>query len=139
MIYRINPDNFSPAGEKVGCLIEVESYREFVMLLRKDSRLWELPTTALQPPESPLEAVVRNVKLEIGLKKITETPQLVKSFQVRTKEDFVYHLYQMGLIHQPEIKLGSEYERARWVSVREAYNLPIPSELVHYLRTCYKL
>jgi hypothetical protein len=44
--------------------------------------------------------------------------------------DFVYHIYHAKLINKPEIKISeSEHKAAKWISPKDALDLPLIEDL----------
>ncbi len=124
------PKDFSHAVEVAGCYCEHEG--KILLLLRHPQKpqgnTWCVPGGKLDKGETPLQAVVREVKEETGIHLPSESLIYCKKVYVRfPKRDIVLHLFKSELKKLPEgFKLAlDEHTAFRWVTVEQALKMPL--------------
>ena len=129
MIFDTPPKDFSPKIEASGCFLFHKD--KFLILKRPEEKFeggkWQLPGGKLDSGENSLQAIVREVFEETGLKLNAENFSHLKSIYVRYEEyDFLYHMYKVEVGELPKIILSEkEHSFYDWFSKEEALNLPI--------------
>jgi mutator protein MutT len=124
------PANFSPQVEVGGCFCEKGGRLLFLLRAahKPQGNTWCVPGGKLEKGETPMAAVVREVREETGLELTREILQFCRKVYVRFPEkDIVLHLFRAALTDVPE-KLSialEEHSAYRWVTFDEAAELPL--------------
>ena len=89
-------------------------------------KVWELPGGRLHAGESPQEGLAREVLEELNLVIAVEKPvYLCRSFHFKDNNHQIFVAYRCPVI-SGEIKADrSEVEDMRWVSEKEAFEMPL--------------
>ena len=138
MVLKDRPADFSPKVEVSGCFLQYEG--KILLLLRQDHKpegnTWSVPAGKVDPGESPLEAIIREVREETGYSGEPKNYRKVGTFYVRCPErDFIYHTFHLALESLPEVILeDSAHKEFRWMTPEEALALP----LIHGEDVCIK-
>ena len=140
MIHLELPENFDPAFEGVGCLIEHAG--EILLLHRHDddemANVWGLPGGGKEEGENVLEAMRREIREETGIETEPERiSHLVSHFVKQPPYDFVYHVCRLPLRERPEIVLSKEHKDFRWVKPQDALTMDLMPDLNECLRQVY--
>lgn len=139
MISLERPVDFRPWFEVASCLCE---YDGKILLLKRlegksEGGKWGAPGGKIDVGESVSQAVLREVQEETGIVMEEARIELAHTFFVRTdnNKDIVYHLHRSSFDQLPDVVLSPlEHTEYRWVSVDEAFVLP----LVHDMEECLK-
>ena len=120
-IHTKKPEIFKPKVEVACCWI---SNQGKVLMLRKTSvwpGKWVLPGGKLETGESPLEAVVREVREETTI--LLDDPSLAKTFYIENPSygPYVLHCFKQQLAMQPEAIIDEEHDMWGWFS-RDEYS-----------------
>lgn len=123
--YKTAPDNFKPLVEVAGCYCFHND--KLLMLQRHPSKsqggLWGIPCGKLEAGETPLQAVKREVKEEVGI--VLDHPKyLSKLYFILQDLPYVYHIFE-SQVDGAVILEESESMAYQWVSIEEAYRLPL--------------
>ncbi|MBY0530151.1 MAG: NUDIX domain-containing protein [Rhabdochlamydiaceae bacterium] len=123
------PALFHPKMEVAGCYCECDG--KFLMLLRSPNKpqgnTWCAPGGKLEKGETPDQALIRELREEIGLD-IADLPfNYCRPVYVRFPNvDFVLHLYRVTLEKQPHLCIArAEHRDFCWVTPEEALCLPL--------------
>jgi 8-oxo-dGTP pyrophosphatase MutT (NUDIX family) len=138
MISKIRPKNFNPKFEANGVYLILDG--KILVLKRSEDEetfgKWCMPGGTLDKDEDPKEALVREVKEEIGVtidkKKIGN---IAVVFVSNPKLSFLYHMFKYELDRLPKIALNDEHSEYRWVTPQEALKL----DLIEDEDECLKL
>ena len=124
------PKDFSQQVEVASCYCEHEG--KLLLLLRHPQKpqgnTWCVPGGKLDKGETPIQAVVREVKEETGINLPTESLVYCRKVYVRfPKRDIVLHLFKSHLKKMPRgFDLArDEHTAYRWVTVEQALEMPL--------------
>ena len=124
MIFDTPPDDFRPKIHVVTCYVECENKILYLLRHKKESNgtLWGLPGGKIEPQETPLAALVRELREETGIITAESTIQPRSLFYVRYPTmDFTYRTYHLQLATFPSVTLdGKEHDAYCWVTPQEA-------------------
>lgn len=127
MIYKRKPKNFSPKFEVVSCFCEFN--KQFLLLHRQDHKdrgnLWGVPAGKIDPGETVLQAVQREIFEETGLKENLENIEHFIKVYVRYPDyDFIYHIFHIKLDRTFDVKIDSrEHKAFTWVTPTQALEM----------------
>lgn len=123
------PKDFKPTFEVAGCYCECDG--KLLFLKRNPTKpwgnCWGIPAGKLEKMEAPKEAIIREVREEVGLEINDETLQMLGPLYCRLPEfDYLFHVFYKPFTELPLIQLGlDEHLEAKWVTFREALDLPL--------------
>lgn len=143
MIYDAEPDCFSPKFKVVSCFVQCGN--EFLMLLRQDGKSegnkWGIPAGKLNPGESSVDAIVRELYEETGIRHSPFEIGYFRKLFVRYPDyDFIYHMFTAKMQEKPEVKIKpDEHKSFQWVSPEEALKLPLVPDEDACIRMFYKI
>jgi len=108
-VFHLNkPKNFCPDLEAVGCLVIL--WGEILILKRTPDHalypnLWGFPSGKMEPGETPIEAMSRELREETGI--ATDSLLFLGTvYEAYPKIRFIYHLYRLNLKAEPVIRLN---------------------------------
>ena len=133
MLYFSPPKNFNPTTTGVGCFLEYKG--KMLLLLRQDHKpqgnTWGQPAGKLEPGETPMQAIIREVFEETGVGSGSDIKELKTFFVSYPEYDFVYHTFHLPLKKKPEIKIDNScHKKYCWITAEEALKkLPLMPEL----------
>lgn len=124
------PEDFSPEIEVAGCYCEHEG--KLLLLLRNPQKpqgnTWCVPGGKLENGETPLEAVIREVREETGIKLSKKSLVYRRTIYVRFPErDLILHLFNAHFKKEPKsLSIApDEHVACRWVTFSQALELPL--------------
>ena len=142
-VYLTPPTNFKPAIEVAACYVE---YQERILLLLRQSHkpqgnTWCLPGGKLDQHDTPLEAVLREVREETQIKlKPSEVTFFKSLYVVYPEMDFIYHLFHSQLRYKPQVKLSpNEHKKHIWPMPKNAITLPLTPGEDFCMKMFYRL
>lgn len=136
-VYSLMPNDFRPQVEVSACYLGCKD--SYLFLLRApgslQARTWGVPAGKVEQGELPREAVIREVREEIGVNLDNALLAEVGSLYVRYPHvDFVYHAFAYEVSHQPPITLSAEHDEYRWVKPSQLAKLPLISGAIEAFR-----
>lgn len=129
MISRTEIDNFNKKFDVVSVFIEHDG--EILLLHRQDHKpqgnTWAMPAGKVDAGEDLLNALVREVEEEIGVKTDKNEYKYFEGYFVRYPGyDFLYHIYHLPLKDKPTIDLNlNEHKDMQWIRPEEALKLDL--------------
>lgn len=107
-------------------------FHHTVLLLQRSPRssaplLWTLPGGKLEPGETPLQAIAREIEEELALRPSPEELLFLHSFYVRKPDlDYIIHLFEWRLKEKKEVSLNSrEHVAYSWVERGQVSDFPL--------------
>ncbi len=144
MSYEINPKDFNPLFNVVGCIIESEG--QIVLLQRKNSSIqgnkWGIPSGKVEDKEDLLSAIQREIEEETQIKISKDQIKKIKIYRVRhiPGYDFIYYLFYTKIPERHKIKLDkNEHLKAVWINPKDVLKLPLVEGTEKYIKKFYKL
>jgi mutator protein MutT len=96
-----------------------------IALARNEREEWELPGGRLEAGEEPEEAVVREVREELGL--TVRARELVDAWTYTPDgTTVVIVVYACELLGAPELTRSDEHSDVRWIAAEDVGGLPLP-------------
>jgi A/G-specific adenine glycosylase len=122
---------------KISAVLGVISQNNRILIQKRPSQglmadLWEFPGGKIEPGETPIQALHREVKEELGQEVIKEK-FLTKVNHSYTQFRVTLYAFQCELKERPELNSPKH----QWVSLQEFKNYPFPSgsvKVIQYLR-----
>lgn len=143
MISHEKPEDFSAQFEVVGCFCEYNG--QILLLHRHDDKsqgnTWGVPAGKREPKESLSNAMLREIKEEIGVKIPKNQLEYNEKIFVRYSEyDFVYHIFHTTFEIQPEIVINKKEHKAfRWITPKNALKMNLIEDLESCIKLFYKV
>ena len=127
-VYEQKPAGFTAEVEAAGGYIWCQNK---LLLLRRHEKkpqgdTWGIPAGKLERNESPKEAAIREVLEEAGID-ISENLEPITSLYITLADvHYAYHMFFKPLEAFPELTIAlDEHVEARWVTLDEAFSLPL--------------
>lgn len=123
------PQGFQPLVEIVGCHCEWSN--KFLLAKRHPNKsqgnFWAVPGGKIEPQELPRNAVIREIKEEVGLDINDESLIPVGKLYFRLPYlDYTYHMFRKPFDTLPQITLELEENiDIKWVTIEEALQMPL--------------
>jgi 8-oxo-dGTP diphosphatase len=138
-IYEEEPQGFTPQVQVSGCYLEVDGR---LLLLQYaagkfDAGKWGVPAGRLESSETPMQAAVRELAEETGIR-IDASHQVRRlgSLYIRKPSvEYIYHLFKVHIDSILAIQLSNEHQNYQWASFEELARLPLTTaagEAAHY-------
>jgi mutator protein MutT len=138
MIFKKRPEDFDKKIDVAGVFVEHEG--QFILLHRQDHKpqgnTWGAPAGKVEVGETPTEAMVREIKEEVGLCIKDTDLKFIDTYYVRHEgRDILYHQFHLILKVKPEIKHSpKEHKDFMWVKPVDALKM----DLIHDEDMCIK-
>lgn len=138
-VYRIKPAGFSSKLDVAACYIQVGNHYLFLHRAKDSFQpfTWGLPAGKFEAGETPHQAVVREVREEIGISLKQEELRYIAPLYVRYPHlDFTYHAFLHKCVERPRVQLSHEHTDYRWLKPEEVLSLPLISggkETLHHI------
>lgn len=86
-----------------------------------------MPGGKIEKAESPKDAVIREIREEVGLNIDNEQLEMVGLIYCRMPDiDYVFHIFRRCFSELPEVDLSlDEHIDLKWVTAEEALELPL--------------
>ncbi len=127
MLYLDPPKDFRPVVEVSACYLMVNT--ELLLLKRaydREGGLFGVPAGKINPGESPLNCVIRELFEETGLLFPSDYFRcLGKRFIRKPSIDYVYHMFTLEIRSKPELIINDEHLEYVWSTPQNALNLPL--------------
>ena len=130
-VFLHRPRDFKPQVEAAGVFCEYEGR---VLFLKRNSEKieglrWGVPGGKLESGEKPVEAAIRELAEEAGIRGSHETLKTISSLYVRRPEvDFIFHMFFLPLHELPLLQIApDEHIESCWVNFQEGLKLPLIS------------
>lgn len=139
-VFSQKPSSFIPTLSAVGCFIQ--RYNEILLLKRAshkaEGNTWGIPGGKVESSETPLQAILREVKEETGILIDSEKAKDIgTNYLYLSNKRVAFHMYHLWLNKdKPEIILSAdEHVDYRWVSVETALQMDLmPGEIESFVR-----
>lgn len=139
------PDNFTPFGEVAAGYISCKN--TFLLLKRHPDcsygNQWCLPGGKIEPHETPIEGVTREIQEETGILLTQDSiTSLGKLYVKRPDMEYIFHMFFTSISEQPSLIIDQkEHLEGKWVTYEEAVELPLilggKETLSYYLDRIY--
>ena len=128
-IFEKKPDDFTSELMATGCFVNSQGR---ILLLQQslqkaDAGAWGIPGGKVEPSETVLEGIVRELKEETSI--VVEDPSLLHHFATlyvrKPSVDFAFCLFILQMSSDPEVVLSLEHEAYRWCLLDEIKDIPM--------------
>ncbi|MDN3506252.1 MAG: NUDIX hydrolase [Simkaniaceae bacterium] len=121
-IFETQPSDFDTSLQASACYIQVD--QKFLLLQKATNLIWTTPGGKLEKGETPLQAAIRELFEETGLR-ATQPYFLTKLYFRKPSVDFVFHMFQVKLDALPLVTLSKEHQSYAWKSPDEFDSLSL--------------
>ncbi len=136
------PERFSPHVEVAACYCE---WNGTLLFLKRHSskpqgETWGVPGGKLEKGEKPREAIIREVREEVGLDVSQNQLQHLGQLYIRLPHvDYIFHMFYFPFAILPIVNLAlEEHSEYKWISPGDALYLPLivggEEALAHFQR-----
>ena len=128
-IYNKEPQGFSCRTQVAACYLEMD--RKLLILQRaahkSEEGKWGVPACKLEKNETPIDAAVRELFEETGIRvDLVSQVRFLGSLYIRKPEiDYVYHIIKIEMHEIPSIRLSGEHQDYQWASCQEMQQIPL--------------
>jgi len=142
-VYLTPPPHFNPKMEVSACYVEYKD--RILLLLRQDHKpqgnTWCLPGGKLDPGDTPLDAIIREMREETAIELERNNLAFFKSLYVKYPEmDFIYYLFHSRLRDKPEVKISlGEHKDHCWVTPLDSLKLTLIPKEDYCIKLFYKI
>ncbi len=127
-VYLIKPENFQSKVEITACFLE---YQDKILLLHRQDHqsqgnLWGIPGGKIEKEETPLEAVIREVREETSFDISTQSIVYLGHVYIKYPTfDYIYHMFQCRPAEHPtQVKISfNEHKGFTWVTPEDALKM----------------
>ena len=145
MIYDTPTQQFNPKTEVAALFIEFEG--RILLLHRHEDKLqgnrWGIPGGKLEPGETPLQAVIREVEEETAYRFSEEMVTHVKTVYVErdSQDHFVFHMFRAQLTERPDkVKIDFyDHKGFTWVTPADSLKLNLVQDASYCFKIIYNL
>ncbi len=141
MLYREQPENFTPKFEVVSCFVEYKD--EILLLLRQDHKpepnTYGMPAGKVDPGETIRKAMKREGDQETKIN-LRGAKYIDKRYVRYPDYDFVYHMFKKTFKEKPPVTINNEEHKAYTRKDRkEALELDLIRDLDECIKLFYKV
>jgi 8-oxo-dGTP diphosphatase len=143
MIFKNRPADFNPPIEVVSCFCEHDG--QILLLHRPPHKSqgdkWGAPAGKIDLGETPLEAIIREIREETGLIKQPTDLTHFNTVYVRYPDlDFTYHTFVTQFSERPVITINStEHSEYTWVTPQQALTMPLILDFPECIQIYYQI
>jgi len=129
-------------------LAGVVEYQKKILIVQRSAdedvfpNLWELPSGKRELFESSEDALVREIKEEVGLNIKPVSPFDVFDYKIE-KEDEIRDSTQISFlckpINKPKVKLSGEHQNFTWISESEVGNYALSNKTKAIIKKAFNL
>jgi 8-oxo-dGTP pyrophosphatase MutT (NUDIX family) len=126
---------------RIAAALVVEKNGETLLVRKRGTGIFMQPGGKIEPGENPLQALVRELKEEIGLDIDPETALFLGRFEAAAanEPDHVVEAEMFRVDVDSHVILPTaEIEEARWISVREPTDIPMAPLTEHLVLPFYR-
>ncbi|MDR3623529.1 MAG: NUDIX hydrolase [Chlamydiales bacterium] len=127
-VYEQKPNDFSHKVEVAATYVNVRGKLLLLELSHNKSEAgaWGVPAGKLEENETSLNGAKRELLEETSIDVSKNQFQSFGQLYIRKPDiDYIYHVFSVRLAKLPTIILSSEHLSYKWVSLKEAENLPL--------------
>jgi 8-oxo-dGTP pyrophosphatase MutT (NUDIX family) len=143
MIFDIEPENFVPSVEAVGCFVE---YDGKILLMRRHQDkpyggTWCVPGGKLDKNEDMIAGIVREAREEADLNINSSSLEYIKkTYLVYPSHHLIYHVFKVVLDTLPVIKLKlDEHTEYLWVTPVTALTMDLIPDEDYCIKQAYQI
>ncbi len=128
LVYLHPPADFKPTVQVASCFCEADHKILFLkrMAHKPHGQKWCLPGGKLEKGETPRQAAIREIAEEVGLNIRSGIKKVGKIYIDFDQIQYVFHMFAYHFTKTPPIILEEgAHEEARWVTLGEAFDLPL--------------
>ncbi len=126
---------------RIAAALVVERSGETLLVRKRGTKAFMQPGGKIEPGESALEALVRELKEEIGLDIAPESARFIGRFEAAAtnEPDHVVEaeVFRVDIAGKDILPAG-EIEEARWISVREPNDMAMAPLTEHLILPFYR-
>ncbi len=127
-VHDIPPADFSTEVQIAGCYLEIDN--KLLLLqssaLKKESGKWGVPAGKLEQSETPVNAAIRELFEETGIRIMASQVQSLGALYIRKPEvDYVYHMFKVQMDYLPSVLLSDEHQNYKWASSEDLEEMPL--------------
>lgn len=137
-VFDERPHDFQPQVEVGSCFLEIGG--KILLLQRATGKLeeerWGLPAGKIEIDETTKKGAIRELFEETGIE-VTDLTlvHFLKTFYIRKSEiDYLFHLFKVELNEIPGVKLSSEHQDYKWVTMQQAQKMDLMGGAVEVLK-----
>ena len=140
MLYREQPENFTPKFEVVSCFVEYKE--EILLLLRQDHKpepnTYGVPAGKVDAGETTTQAMQREGREETQID-LSDAKYFDKLYVRYSDYDFIYHMYSKRFGTKPDVTINlNEHKHYIRKTPKEALKLDLIRDLDECIKIFYK-
>lgn len=141
IVYRKKPKGFFSDLVVVACYIFVGN--RCLMVKRADSKKigggrWGVPAGKVEKNELFIDALVREIYEETTIALDKKSLKLMTSLFIATLCNYEFHMFTVEYSDFPKVSLNSENSDYRWVTLEEAFAMPLVEGGLEALQIAYE-
>lgn len=128
-VFEQSPPGFAPQVYVAAAYVLVGGRLLLLQLAqhKQEASRWGVPAGKLEENELPEDGLKRELFEETGIRveESTNIAPVGKLFVRKPTVDYIYHAYKIRLKTEPQVTLSYEHVAYKWVSFKEAEQLPL--------------